>query len=202
MIVFININYYGRMFLVIKMKVISGKYKGTILKGVGILGTRPTMDRVKESVFAMIQDYVKDAVVLDLYSGTGNLAIEAISNGAKKAYLVDNAKDAISVIKENVNRLRIDNVVIIKDNARNALNTFIKNDFKFNIIFLDPPYESDELDKILRIINQNVDIISSKGIIVCETTKDIDYSAYNNLISCKNRKYNHKTVNILQKRIY
>ena len=63
------------------MKIISGKYKGRVLKGFDIVGTRPTMDRVKESLFAMIQDYVKDAIVLDLYSGTGNLAIEAISNG-------------------------------------------------------------------------------------------------------------------------
>ncbi len=70
------------------MKIISGKYKGRILRGFDINGTRPTMDRVKESVFAMIQEYIKDSTVLDLYAGSGNLAIEAISNGAKKAYLV------------------------------------------------------------------------------------------------------------------
>ena len=64
-----------------KMKIISGKYKGRILKGYTIDGTRPTMDRVKESVFAMIQEYVKDSLFLDLYSGTGNIGIEAISNG-------------------------------------------------------------------------------------------------------------------------
>lgn len=183
------------------MKVISGKHKGRLLLGFNILGTRPTMDRVKESLFAMIQDYLYNAVVLDLYAGTGNLAIEAISNGAKEAYMVDNNKVAIETITKNVNLLKIDNAKIIKDDGVKALNNFIKNNLKFDIIFLDPPYESDELEKVLRIINDNLDIISNKGIIVCETTKIIDYSPYSNLISYKNRKYNDKNVNILQKRV-
>ena len=72
------------------MRVISGKYKGLEIKGHDIMGTRPTMDRVKESIFSTIQFEIRDAVVLDLFAGSGNLGIEAISNGAEKCYFVDN----------------------------------------------------------------------------------------------------------------
>lgn len=180
------------------MKIISGKYKGRIIKGFDINGTRPTMDRVKESVFGMIQDYVKDAVILDLYSGSGNLAIEALSNGALKAYLVDNNKIAINTINENIKVLNINNAIVIKDDATNALDTFINQKQVFDIIFLDPPYQTNELDKALTIINNNLDILSNNAIIVCETELDIDYTKYNNLIIYKTRKYGQKNVNILK----
>ena len=94
------------------MRVISGKYKGRLLDGFNINGTRPTMDRVKESMFAMIQNYIKDKVVLDLFAGSGSLGIEALSNGAKICYFVDNNKIAIDIIKKNTNG--IDNKVIFK----------------------------------------------------------------------------------------
>ena len=81
------------------MKVISGTLKGRNIKGYNIDGTRPTMDRVKESLFGMIQDNIKESTVLDLFSGSGNLGIEAISNGAKFCYFIDNNKEAIQTIK-------------------------------------------------------------------------------------------------------
>ena len=84
------------------MRVISGKYKGKRINGYDIDGTRPTMDRVKESMFGTIQDYIKDSVVLDLFAGSGNLGIEALSNGALKGYFVDNNKKVIDTIKKNI----------------------------------------------------------------------------------------------------
>ena len=177
-----------------KMKIISGKYKGRILNG-----TRPTMDRVKESVFAMIQEYVKDSLFLDLYSGTGNIGIEAISNGSKKAYLVDNNMVATKTIKENINMLKIDNARIIKEDAVKSLNNFINTGIKFDIIFLDPPYHTNELDKSLTIINDNLCLLGDNGIIVCETEIKIDYQKYSNLIIYKTRKYGSKEVTILKK---
>ena len=180
------------------MKIISGKYKGRILKGYDLENTRPTMDRVKESIFASVQDYIKDAIVLDLYAGTGNLAIEAMSNGAKKAYLVDINKDAIKTIKDNIKLLKIDNTIVIQGDASNILLNFINNKKIFDIIFLDPPYQTNELDKILSIINNNIDIINNDGIIICETEININYSKYNNLKIFKTKKYGKKTVNILK----
>ena len=87
------------------MKIISGKYKGRNLQGFDIVGTRPTMDRVKESLFAMIQTWLNDAVVLDLFAGSGNLGIEALSQGAKYAYLVDKNRKAYRVIQNNISNL-------------------------------------------------------------------------------------------------
>lgn len=182
------------------MKIISGKYKGRVLKGFDMDGTRPTMDRVKESLFASIQDYIKDSVILDLYSGTGNLAIEAISNGAKEAYLVDNKKQAINTINDNIKTLNINNANVILSDASIALNTFIENKLSFDIIFLDPPYQTNELDKILTIINNNIEVLNDDGLIVCETELKIDYSKYNNLYVYKEKKYGSKLVNILKKK--
>jgi 16S rRNA (guanine966-N2)-methyltransferase len=181
------------------MKIISGKYKGRVLKGFDINGTRPTMDRVKESVFAMIQDYIKDSIVLDLYAGSGNLAIEAISNGAKKVYLVDNNKIAINTIKDNIKMLNINNAVIVQSNANNALNNFINDNVAFGVIFLDPPYNTNELDKSLSKINDNLSLLSDDGIVVCETSIQIDYAKYNNLVIYKTRRYGQKEVTILRK---
>ena len=181
------------------MKIISGKYKGKILKGFDINGTRPTMDRVKESLFAMIQDYIKESVVLDLYSGTGNLAIEALSNGAKYAYLVDNNKVAIDTINKNIRSLNINDAQIIKGDARRTLLDFINKKTKFDIIFLDPPYKTNELDKILLIINDNLNILNKDALIICETDEKIDYTKYNNLFIYKEKCYGSKSVNILKK---
>lgn len=184
----------------IYMKIISGKFKGRILKGFDIVGTRPTMDRVKESIFAMIQDYIKEAIVLDLYSGTGNLGIEAISNGAKKAYLVDNNKIAINIIKNNINNLKVGNTNVIHGDASEVLKKFILDGKQFDIVFLDPPYDTLELEKVLKIINSSIDLISKNGLIVCETELKINYSKYDNFIIYKEKKYGSKTVNVLKRR--
>lgn len=182
------------------MKIISGKYKGRNLKGFDIIGTRPTMDRVKESLFAMIQDHVKDSIVLDLYAGTGNLGIEAISNGASYTYFVDNNKIAIKTINDNVNMLNIYNAKIINGDANNTLCNFIKEGLTFDIIFLDPPYHTKEIENILNVINDNIKILSDNSIIVCETEIKINYEKYNNLEIYKNRCYGSKMVTILKKK--
>lgn len=182
------------------MKIISGKYKGRTLKGFNIVGTRPTMDRVKESVFAMIQDYIKDSTILDLYSGTGNLGIEALSNGAKKAFLVDNNKIAIKTINENLKMLNINNAYVLNNDAKDALKYFIGNRKVFDIIFLDPPYKTNELDKSLTTINDNIKVLSNNVLIVCETELDINYEKYSNFIIYKTRRYGDKTVTILKRK--
>ena len=122
------------------MKVISGKYKGRVLKGFDITGTRPTMDRVKESLFGTIQSYVPGSVVLDLFAGSGNLGIEALSEGASFAYLVDSNSKAIKVIKENINNIGITDIEVIHSDYKVALKSFNN---KFDLIFLDPPYNTD-----------------------------------------------------------
>ena len=176
------------------MKVITGKYKGKTLKGFDINGTRPTMDRVKESLFAMIQDYIKDSIVLDLFAGSGSLGIEAISEGCRKAYFVDNNNIAINTIKDNLKGVNEDFEVIKKDYL-----SFLKEvSISFDIILLDPPYDTNYIEKTLEYLNNNLDLLNDNSLIVCETTKNIDYIMYNDFKIYKERIYGDKKVTILK----
>ncbi len=176
------------------MKIISGIYKGRTLDGYNISGTRPTMDRVKESLFAMIQDYIKDSTVLDLFSGSGNLGIEALSNGAKVAYLVDNNNIAIKTINSNIKKLNIDNAKVLKGDYKNILNNM---NTKFDLIFLDPPYETNYLEESIKLIIDN-DLLKESGLIICESSS-LDKIIYpNNFEVYKEKKYGDKYVVILK----
>ncbi len=177
------------------MKVISGLYKGRKIEGFDIDGTRPTMDRVKESLFAMIQDYVKDGVVLDLFAGSGNLAIEALSEQANFAYLVDNNKKAIEMIKKNIKNININNCEVIYSDYRQALKSFTKG--QFDVIFLDPPYKTNFIEESLKIIDES-NLLKDNGIIVCESD-GLDKIVYSDRYkSFKEKKYGDKWVVILK----
>lgn len=179
------------------MRVISGLYKGRNLDGFDIEGTRPTTDRVKKSLFDSIQDYIEDSITLDLFSGSGSLGIEAISNGAKYAYLVDNSKEAVKVIEKNINALKIDNVKVIKDDYNNALNYFKNNNIKFDLVLLDPPYKDNYIDNIIKYLLNN-NLLNDKAIIVCEYEFDIN-KEYDNLKLIKEKKFGYKKIIIFKK---
>ena len=175
------------------MRVISGKYKGSTLNGYNIDGTRATMDRVKESLFASIQGYLKDSICLDLFAGSGSLGIEAISMGAKECYFVDKNKTAIITLKNNLDRLKVDEKYhLINNDYMQALKTF---DIKFDIIFLDPPYHLDMMNNaIAKIISY--DLLEDGGILVCEYEEGkINCS----LELIKQKKYGNKNINIYKK---
>ena len=150
------------------MKIISGKYRGRVLEGFDLKGTRPTMDRVKESLFAMIQNNILDSTVLDLFSGSGNLGIEALSEGAKFSYFVDRNKKACQTIKNNLEKIGESNYKIIGMDYLKVLDYFYNEKIKFDIIFLDPPYNTDYVKKSLEKIEQ-YNLLKDKGIIVCES---------------------------------
>lgn len=135
------------------MKVISGKYKGRNLLGYEINGTRPTMDRVKESLFAIIQNKLEGSDCLDLFAGSGNLGIEALSQGAIRCVFVDHSKMAVKVIKENISKLNIlEHCEIYQDDFMNILARLSGR--RFDIIFLDPPYNTDYIEKALMQIRK------------------------------------------------
>ena len=124
------------------MKVISGTLKGRNIDGYNLDGTRPTMDRVKESLFAMIQNYIDESICLDLFAGSGNLGIEAISEGANFVYFNDNNKKAVEVIKSNIKNFNIiEKSKVLNMNYKKVLNEL--NGQKIDIIFLDPPYKTN-----------------------------------------------------------
>ena len=173
------------------MRIISGKYKGKKLKGFNIEGTRPTMDRVKESLFGMIQTYIPGSIVLDLFAGSGALGLEAISNGAKKCYLIDNNQIAIQTIKEN-SRNFDENLKIINIDYKKFLKT---TDETFDIIFLDPPYKENQLDKSLRIIEERK-LLNNGGIVICEYEIG---EPKTNLKLIKEKSYGPKKIKIFEK---
>ena len=180
------------------MKIISGKYKGRVLEGFDIAGTRPTMDRVKESLFAMIQSYLEDATVLDLFAGSGNLGIEALSEGAKEIYLVDKNKKACQVIKRNINKIGIEASDIFCGDYKSALKKYQEQSIKFDIIFLDPPYQTDLVKKSIEII-EKYELLSKNGIIVAESNT-LDKIIYSDKLEIvKSKKYGDKVVAILKK---
>lgn len=179
------------------MRVISGKYKGRSLEGFSILGTRPTMDRVKESLFAMIQNKISDSCCLDLFSGSGNLGIEALSEGAKKVYFVDKNRKAYTTICHNLDKLGVGCDKVFCMDYIKALNYFASLNLVFDVIFLDPPYATDFITKsIFSIVNNH--LLDQDGIIVCESDslERIDIPLCLKIV--KSKKYGDKVVAILQ----
>lgn len=153
------------------MRFLSGKYKGRTIEGYAVKGTRPTMDRVKESLFAMIQSKVKESVILDLFAGTGSLGLEGVSVGASFCYLVDHNPICIQNISKTIQKCQIENVKTLKLSYQKALDFFVKKQQKFDIIFLDPPYEENLVNGIVSYIYEK-NLLNEKGIIVCEYERE------------------------------
>jgi len=156
---------------------VSGKYRGKKLKEFKLESTKPTLDRVKESIFNLIQFDVIDAVVLDLFSGTGGLGIEAISRGARRTVLVDINPEAIKIIKENLKGIEGDFVIKHMD----YLDYLRGDNDKYDIVLLDPPYNTDFGVKAIDFIIKN-DRLNQGGIIIFETSEvkefEFDYDGY------------------------
>jgi RNA methyltransferase, RsmD family len=153
------------------MRVIGGIVKGSKLKTLEGDNTRPTLDRVKESLYNIINFNILDSKILDLFSGSGSLAIEALSRGAEFAVLCDNNKTAIDIIEQNVKKTRFEaKCKIVKMDYRECLKELSKGNIKYDVIFLDPPYDSDfGIDSINKI--SDLDLLDKDGIIIFETDK-------------------------------
>ena len=153
------------------MRVITGKARGIVLKTPEGRLTRPTADRVKEALFSIIQFDITNAKVLDLFGGTGQLGIEALSRGAKSAVFVDSRDDACKLIRENLKRTRLaDCATVVRSDYMDFLR---KCKETFDIIFLDPPYAEVFLENSLKLITE-IDILQSDGIIVTERPAEKD----------------------------
>ena len=147
------------------MRVITGTARGIQLKTPDGMTTRPTSDRVKEAMFSIIHFEIPGASVLDLFGGTGQLGIEALSRGAKKAVFVDAGEPACKIIRENLKRTKMEQQgSVVRSDYLDYLNRCRE---KFDIILLDPPYAEVFLENALKKITE-IDILSSDGIIVAE----------------------------------
>lgn len=152
------------------LRIIAGKYKGSLIQQPNKKNTRATTDRVRESIFNCIQNEIEDKIILDLFSGSGAMAIESISRGAMKAISVDNSKEAFLVIKNNSDKLNINNIDIINQDCMNFLKS--KQGTKYDIIFLDPPYkEISLLNTVLEYLAKN-SFLNKYGKIIIENSEE------------------------------
>ena len=155
------------------MRIISGNARGTKLETLEGLDTRPTLDRVKEALFSIIQNYIYEANILDLFSGSGALALESLSRGASFAVCCDSSRKAIEIIKQNAKKTHLeDKVKIVNKDYKQCLNEL--ENIKFDIIFLDPPYKTDYALDAIKIIMKNENL-KQDGIIVFETDREQEY---------------------------
>ena len=179
------------------MRVITGKARGVVLKTPEGLATRPTSDRVKEALFSIIQFELPAAKVLDLFGGTGQLGIEALSRGAVKASFVDEQEKACKLIRENLKRTKLESQAHV---IRSDYMSYLKNcNEKFDIIFLDPPYAEVFLENSLKMITE-IDILQSGGIIVAERPlgKELPWE-YPGYLRSKDYKYGKTLLTIYRK---
>ena len=170
------------------------EYKEKNYLAYNIIGTRPTMNRVKESMFASIQNYIDNSIVLDLFCGTGSLGIEALSMGASRCYFVDNNKDILRYLNKNINNKSM----IISKDYRDSLLYFKNNNIKFNIILVDAPYKMEVMEEIIELVTK-YDLLLDNGILLLEYSFDKLKDKYNNLELIKSKKYSDKYVNIYRK---
>ena len=179
------------------MRVITGKARGVNLKTPDGLATRPTADRVKEALFSIIQFDLPGATVLDLFGGTGQLGIEALSRDAKYAVFVDEREDACRLIRENLKRTRLESQARV---LRSDYMAYLRScREKFNIVFLDPPYAEVFLENSLKMITE-IDILQTGGIIVAERPLGKDLSLeFPGYIRSKDYKYGKTLLTIYRK---
>ncbi len=178
------------------MQIITGKYRARKLVGVDSSLTRPTLARVKESIFNLIQNEISESVVLDLFAGSGAFGTECISRGARKVYFVDSQQRAIDAIKVNTKNMTED-FEIVKNDFVSALNNFSSKNILFDIIYLDPPYKSDFAMKALDII-ENQKLLNKNGLVVVEHESQNDLQNLSKYyIMKKSKKYGIAYVDIL-----
>lgn len=178
------------------MRIISGMRRGHKLLEFEGDDVRPTTDRVKESIFNLIQTFVPDAVCLDMFAGSGALSFEAISRGAKRAVCIDTDKRSVDIIKKNAASLDfLDKCDIVN---MSCFDYAKRTNEKFDIIFLDPPYNKNFIEPVLKTISEN-DILSEDGIIVLESDDTDFHNKFDGPEIYRQRKYGRTYITIYRK---
>lgn len=184
------------------LRIIAGTHKRREIKAPKGMKTRPTSDRVKEGIFNTLREKIEGAVVLDLFSGTGNLALESISRGSDFAYLVEIDKNAYYTIMENVKRLEMSaKTQVFHLSWDKFIDYSGKESIKFDLIFLDPPYYGKYYSDVLNKIS-SLDILNDNGVIIIETSEKISIEELTSEVyeSVKESKYGDTKIFYFQKK--
>lgn len=153
------------------MRVIAGDRKGHALKAVPSNDTRPTTDKIKESLFSIIGPYFDGEKVLDLFAGSGGLGIEALSRGAGEAVFIDQAISAVKTIQTNLKSVRLDKQAsVYRNDWQRALKLLHQSEKQFDLVFLDPPYKLHALEKIIQTLEEQA-LLADGAVIVAEHEK-------------------------------
>lgn len=179
------------------MRVISGTARGTVLKAPEGLGTRPTTDRVKENLFNIIQHEIRDTSVLDLFSGSGALGVEALSRGAREAVLIDQDVKCIGIITENLKRTHLSNQArVLRLDVLGGLQQLSREGFKAGLVLMDPPYGMEWEVKVLESL-QTLGVLASGAIVAVEHAADDSLpEQIGTLIAEKSRRYGKTTLTL------
>lgn len=170
------------------MRIIAGEYKGRRLETPENYDIRPTTDKVKEAMFSILSNDIPGAVCVDLFAGTGNLGIEALSRGAKKCYFCDNSKVSIGIIKRNIAHCKAEGAVVYAGDFNRCLERIKES---VDVFIVDPPYEENLYEKVFSKIDE-LKLLSEDGIIVAEHGKYQDMpEEINGFVKIKERKYGH-----------
>lgn len=173
------------------MRIIAGKYKGRLLTSPKTIDVRPTSDRVKESVFSIIQKHIINTKFLDLCAGTGNIGIEALSRGAKHVTFLDNNLTCIRLIEQNLQAFGLDQnkseVQLIRVDVLKGINQFHQSSATFELIYFDPPYDSNLYKKCLSHISDTC-ILETSGILLVEHRKQTDLPILSGKLFCYRKK--------------
>jgi 16S rRNA (guanine966-N2)-methyltransferase len=177
------------------MRIIAGRAGGLKLKSLKGRDVRPTLDRVKESIFNIIAFDLPGAEVLDLFSGFGSLGIEALSRGAEKADFVEINKAHLKVIEQNLKKAKLFDLAKLYNQD---VYLYLKNcSQKYDIIFMDPPYQKDMSAEAIELIIEN-DLLKAKGLIISERSEFENVEEYEELKIIKNKKYGNSLIIIYQ----
>lgn len=172
------------------MRIVAGNFRSRKLKAVEGNDTRPTLDKIKEAVFSRIGPYFDGGEMLDLFGGSGNIGLEAISRGMGKVTFCDISGKAIKTMKENIATLGVEKQCkILKMQAMSYLRKCGEEHLSFDLIYIDPPYKKQQIHEMLTLIDE-FDICKENGYIVCESLKeDIFEEIYGNLKKVKDVTY-------------
>ena len=179
------------------MRVISGTARGLKLESPKGENTRPTLDFVKEAIFSMLFDKVRNARSLDLFSGSGALGIEALSRGSDFCVFCDKNRDSEKVIRQNLEKARMnDKSLVLCTDFKDALKILSENGERFDLVFLDPPYAGGFLDEALEML-RSLPLLNEGATVVCESDFGVEFNIQSyNLI--KNKKYGRVCISILE----